>query len=142
MAVGIAVYGAIFTSRLLHGLQHSLASTPTVAKRAPQIATAVTQGKGGQTIGSVPPTARAKLAGAISTAFTSALNDLLVLSGVLAIAGGACALILIRSKDFLARTSGGHTHDMNTAPRQATASRTGKLRPYEGQPSPPLTVTS
>jgi hypothetical protein len=51
---------------------------------------------------SIPGTLRAHLAVAIHASFAATMNDLLSVSGVLALVGGACALTLIRKKDFIA----------------------------------------
>ena len=41
---------------------------------------------------------------AIRAAFAAGLNDLLYVTGALALVGAVCALLLIRSKDFVQRT--------------------------------------
>lgn len=40
---------------------------------------------------------------AIRAAFAAGLNDLLYVTGALALVGAVCALLLIRSKDFVSR---------------------------------------
>jgi hypothetical protein len=64
----------------------------------------VRQGQAGQLIASLPPSRRAEAAAAIKAAFAAGLNDLLYVTGSLALAGAICALLLIRSKDFVNRT--------------------------------------
>jgi hypothetical protein len=43
---------------------------------------------------------------ALWSSFASGLNDLLYMAAALALAGGVCAVLLIRSKDFVKRDSG------------------------------------
>lgn len=100
VAVGIAVYGTTFASRLQSGLSHHLAGSPDLAHRTSTITAAVTSGQTDQLFATTPVAARGELAEAIRAAFTSGLNDLLYISGALALAGGVLGLLLIRSKDF------------------------------------------
>ena len=44
------------------------------------------------------------MAVAIKAAFAAGLNDLLYVTAGVALVGAACALLLIRSKDFVSRT--------------------------------------
>jgi hypothetical protein len=100
IAAGIAGLGAIFTS----ALQHNLASAAAVASSAPRVATMVRQGQVGQLLASVPPARRGELAEVIRAAFAAGLNDLLYVTAGIALTGAVCALLLIRSKDFVSRT--------------------------------------
>lgn len=63
----------------------------------------VRQGQAGQLLASLPAAARGPVAAAIRSAFAAGLNDLLIVTGALALAGALCALLLIRSKDFVRR---------------------------------------
>jgi EmrB/QacA subfamily drug resistance transporter len=100
IAVGIAAYGSIFTAALSNGLEHRLAGNPQLHSLAGSVAAAVHEGDPGRAIASAPPGARAELATAIHASFASALNDLFVVSGLVALIGGIVAVILIRGKDF------------------------------------------
>jgi hypothetical protein len=102
IAVGIAAYGSIFTSALHSSLTRSLASVPSLAGRGAEVAAAVKQGTVSQLIATTPPGARGPLVLAVETAFTSAMNDLFIVSGILALVGSLCAVSLIRGKDFIA----------------------------------------
>jgi hypothetical protein len=97
IAAGIAALGTIFNS----ALQHNLASAPAVASSAPRIATMVHQGQVGQLLASLPPARRGVVAEAIRSGFAAGLNDLLIVTAALAFAGAVCALVLIRSRDFV-----------------------------------------
>jgi EmrB/QacA subfamily drug resistance transporter len=100
IAVGIALYGSIFTNALRTHLTHSLSSASSL--NITQIANAVKQGEAAKVIGSTPTALRGELIGALHSSFTGALNDLLIVSGVIAIVGAICSLVLIRPKDFVA----------------------------------------
>jgi hypothetical protein len=52
----------------------------------------------------VPPARRGEVAEAIRAAFAAGLNDLLYVTAGIALIGAVCALLLIRSKDFVSRT--------------------------------------
>ncbi|MDQ2815651.1 MAG: hypothetical protein M3Z75_28365, partial [Actinomycetota bacterium] len=58
-------------------------------------------GEIGRLLASTPPGARGQLVAAIRSAAAAGINDLLYVTGALALAGAVCALLLIRSKDFV-----------------------------------------
>jgi hypothetical protein len=103
VATGIAVFGTLFATRLDNDIVGGLRGTP-LAGRAHGVATAVTQGQGQSTLGALPPAARQAAGEVIRTAFTSGLNEILVVSGVGALLAAVAAFILIRGQDFVART--------------------------------------
>jgi EmrB/QacA subfamily drug resistance transporter len=103
LATSIAALGSIFTTSLDNKLAGSLASTP-LAVHAGQIATAVRQGQSGSSFAAVPPAQRGQLQAAIRESFTGALDNLLTVTAVLALAGGVLSVLLIRDKDFLTPT--------------------------------------
>jgi hypothetical protein len=61
----------------------------------------VRQGQAGQLLASLPAGSRGQVAAALRSAFAAGLNDLLLVTGALAFAGALCALLLIRSQDFV-----------------------------------------
>ena len=101
MAVSVAAFGTLFTASFRHAMTHNLAGNPSLACRVPSLVTAVHQGQIGRTIGWLPASGRAQIALALHAAFASALNNLLVVSGVVALVGAMCSVLLIRSKDFV-----------------------------------------
>ncbi len=101
IAVGIAVYGTLFTTLLLHSLEHALSRAPGLARRSAEIASAIDQGTIGRAIVATTPRVRGELVTAIHSAYTGALNELLIVSGILALAGAVLAVSLIRPKDFV-----------------------------------------
>jgi EmrB/QacA subfamily drug resistance transporter len=104
IATGIAALGSIFAS----AMQSRLASTlpPSLAGSASAIAADVRQGSIGQVLASVPAADRGATALALRASFASGLNDLLYITAALALAGGVCAMVLIRGKDFVKREGG------------------------------------
>jgi EmrB/QacA subfamily drug resistance transporter len=100
IAAGIAVLGAIFESAISRQLAPKLAGTP-IAGHATQIAHAVAAGGAGQVVRSVPASHRHAAVIAIHSAFVSALNDILLVGGIVALAGAILALLLVRGSDFV-----------------------------------------
>ena len=103
IATGIAALGSIFATALERNLAHALAvpSLRASTVSAPRVATMVRQGQVGQLLASLPAATRGQVAAALRSAFAAGLNDLLLVTGALAFAGALCALLLIRSKDFV-----------------------------------------
>ncbi len=121
IAVGIAGLGSIFTSAMLHNLSYA----SPLAASAPRIVTMVRQGQASQLIASLPPSRRAEVAVSIKAAFAAGLNNLLYVTGSLALVGAICALLLIRSKDFVSRTEPRGT---SAADAPAGADRVSEVR--------------
>ncbi|MFC0314901.1 MFS transporter [Gordonia phosphorivorans] len=100
IAVGIAVYGTLFSSKIVGSLEQSLDDT-RLRDDVPEIAKAVTAGDQKILVEKVPADLRAGASDTIATAFTDGLNTLLLISGVVAVVGGLASFALIRSKDFV-----------------------------------------
>ena len=103
IATGIAALGSIFVSQLQSHLAAAL--PPSLAGSAGTIAAAVRQGSVARVLASVPAADRGATALALRSSFAAGLDDLLYITAALALAGGVCALLLIRSKDFVKRES-------------------------------------
>jgi EmrB/QacA subfamily drug resistance transporter len=97
IAAGIAALGSIFAAALERNLAHAAA----VASSAPRVAAMVRQGQVGQLLAGLPPARRGLVAAAIKSSFAAGLNDLLIVTAALAVAGALSALLLIRGKDFV-----------------------------------------
>lgn len=104
IAVGIAVYGSIFSARLSSSLTEHLRGVPGFADRSGQLADAARDGQMTTAIGAVPDTARDTVGAAAHAAFADAMNALFYVSGAVALVGAVCALVLIRAQDFVAHT--------------------------------------
>jgi predicted MFS family arabinose efflux permease len=100
IAAGIAALGSVFTA----AMERSLAHAGRAGAAAPRIVAMVRQGQAGRLIASLPAGRREQAAAAIKAAFAAGLNDLLYVTGGLALAGAVCALLLIRGKDFVSRS--------------------------------------
>ena len=101
IAVGIALYGTIFTASLRNELDHTLKALPGLNVSVAHAITEIKQGKVGQLVRAAPPRLRGQLIDALHTSFTGSLNDLLVASAALALVGALCSLVLLRPKDFV-----------------------------------------
>ena len=100
IATGIAVLGAIFEREITTALTPKLAGTP-VAAHSTAIAHAVAGGGAGSVHASVPPGQRPAATLAVHSAFASAMNEILLVAAVVALAGALLGLVLVRPKDFV-----------------------------------------
>jgi EmrB/QacA subfamily drug resistance transporter len=98
-ATGIAVLGAIFESTISSDLAPKLVGTPA-AGHAGQIAHAVAAGGTQQVLAATPAAIRPQASAAIHVAFTQAMNEILLIGAIVALAGAALAAVLVRSRDF------------------------------------------
>jgi EmrB/QacA subfamily drug resistance transporter len=99
IATGIAALGAIFQSTITHDLAPRLAGTP-VAGKVGEIAQAVAAGGTPQVLQATPAKFKPQATSAIHFAFAHAMNDVLLVGGIVALAGAALALVLVRGRDF------------------------------------------
>src|SRR6185312_4117514 len=100
IATGIAVLGAVFESAISTKLAPRLVGTP-LASHVDSIAHAVAGGGAASVISSVPGPARERATLAVHTAFASAMNDILLVSAVIALTGAVLSLVLVRGRDFV-----------------------------------------
>ncbi len=100
IATGIALLGTLFASQVKSAVQSRVAAVPGLAHQGPQIATAVQSGKVGTLIQALPAQARQTVATITRTAFTTGLNQILLVAAVIAFAAGVVSLAAIRGKDF------------------------------------------
>jgi EmrB/QacA subfamily drug resistance transporter len=99
IATGVAGLGAIFQSRVDSKLSESL------PQAKPGLAEIVSSGGSEAAVKVVPPEAQAQVAKASTLAFTSALNDILLIGALVAFAGAALGFALVRTRDFVAQQS-------------------------------------
>jgi EmrB/QacA subfamily drug resistance transporter len=102
-AMSIAALGSIFASSLRDDLGRALSSIPALASRTPEVVALIHQGEAAKAIASAPPALRGQLAAAIRSSFASGINNLMVVTAIVAFVGAFGSLLLIRQKDFLAR---------------------------------------
>ncbi len=100
IATGIALLGTLFASQVKSAVQSGVAATPRLSHQGPQIATAVQSGQIGKVIGTLPAQARQAVVTITRTAFTTGLNQILLVAAIIALASAVISLVAIRSKDF------------------------------------------
>jgi EmrB/QacA subfamily drug resistance transporter len=97
IATGIAALGAVFQARVEAKLADELPGAPS------GLADLVSSGGSDAAVLAAPPGSRAQVADASTLAFTSALNEILVIGALVAFAGAVLGFILVRSRDFVAQ---------------------------------------
>jgi EmrB/QacA subfamily drug resistance transporter len=101
IAIGIAAWGAIFLGRGASRVQDLVVGTPAAEGSRPrQLVEAVSSGHIDQAAANVPAGARAGVVDSAREGFLAGFNDILMLGGILAIAGAVLALWLIREDDI------------------------------------------
>jgi EmrB/QacA subfamily drug resistance transporter len=101
IATGIALLGSLFASRVTSAATTDLAHVPGISGQAQQITTALTNGQLTSTVSTLPPAEQAPVETAARAAFTSGLNDILLVAAIMAIIAGVLSLLLIRNRDFI-----------------------------------------
>lgn len=101
MATGIAALGAIFQSTISSQLASQLAGTP-LASHATQIAHAITGGGPQRTMSLLPADSFLKLGRAIDSSFAGAMNEILLVAGLVTLAGAGLATMLVHGDDLAA----------------------------------------
>jgi EmrB/QacA subfamily drug resistance transporter len=99
VAVGIAVWGAIFVGRGAAKVSDLTAGTPG-SGHPRALVEAASSGSLDQALGAVPPSARQGMAHAAREGFLAGLNDVLMLGGFVALAGAVLALWLVREEEI------------------------------------------
>jgi predicted MFS family arabinose efflux permease len=101
IATGIAALGAIFTSEVRSHVASGLRAAHQGGAHA--IATAIASGQTKQAIARAPINVRATLGHVARTSFVAGLNEIFLVAAIIALVGAACALLLIRSRDFISQ---------------------------------------
>jgi EmrB/QacA subfamily drug resistance transporter len=101
VAVGIAVWGAIFVGRGADKVAQLVAGTPAATGDRPrQLVEAASSGNLDQVISGMSPHAQHVVASAAREGFLTGLNDVLMLGGLLCLAGAVLALLLVREREI------------------------------------------
>src|SRR5579884_3333976 len=100
VATGVATLGSLFASRVRSDVAGHLATTPLSAQ-AHGIAHAIASGGAAHAIAGVPSSVRGLVASAARSGFVSGLNEILLVGAIVALAGAALSLALIRERDFI-----------------------------------------
>ena len=106
IATGIAVLGSIFQSSISSTLAPRLAGS-SAAGQAASIARGVAAGGSQTVLAHVPAHLRAAATDAVHVAFVGAMNDLTLVSGVVALIGALLGVTLVRGSDFVSYHSPG-----------------------------------
>jgi EmrB/QacA subfamily drug resistance transporter len=99
IATGVAGLGSILAGRLRDATEATLASGP-LSGRAHGIAAAVSDGRLADALRSTPAPLRGLVEASARQAYGSALDRILLVAAVVALAAAVLSLVLIRSRDF------------------------------------------
>jgi hypothetical protein len=101
VAVGVAIWGAIFIGRGAAKVSELTAGTPTATGDHPrQLIEAASSGSLHQALAAVPPQAQPAVSHAAGEGFLTGLNDVLTLGGLLCLVCAALALWLVREHEI------------------------------------------
>lgn len=116
VAVGIAVWGAIFVGRGAAKVSELAAGTPAATGDRPrELVEAASSGNLGEALEAVPPQARETVANAAGEGFLTGLNEILILGALLSLAGGIVSLWLVRERE-IDREAAQPEYDTGTEP--------------------------
>jgi EmrB/QacA subfamily drug resistance transporter len=97
LAIGIAVLGALLQSRIADRVEQR---TDGLGAARGAVTAQIADGDVAAATRLAPPAARDSLRSTYEAAFASGLNEILLISAALALAGLAAALVLVRSRDL------------------------------------------
>jgi predicted MFS family arabinose efflux permease len=121
IATGIAVLGAVFQSQIVAHTSAALNKTAVGAglwrHSGAQLQGALPAGEVRHVASTIPdPSARAALLHAYHVGFSSSLNHLMDIGGVVALIGAIGAFALVRQRDFIVPGAGGHDQEPQGGP--------------------------
>ncbi len=112
VALGIAAWGAIFIARGKSEIVDSLAGTPgAVGDRPRQLIEATSTGNLDTALANVPAGARPAVSDAALGGFLSGLNEILLLGGIVALAGAVLVFGLVRRTEISDESELGTLHE-------------------------------
>ena len=101
VAVGIAVWGAIFVGRGADKISALTAGTSAASGNRPrELIEAASSGNLHQALAAVPPQAQHQVSNAAHAGFLAGFNDVLTLGALLCFAGAVLALWLVREREI------------------------------------------
>jgi EmrB/QacA subfamily drug resistance transporter len=103
IAVGIALLGTLFTSRLGRAVANNTAGTP-LHPHAGAIATAVRNARVNTVFRALPRSQDGLLVHVLRASYASALNDILLVAAVMTFVAAVLCFVLIRQEDFVAHS--------------------------------------
>jgi EmrB/QacA subfamily drug resistance transporter len=99
-AAGIAALGTLLATEVRHTVVGDLRHSP-LASASHHLAAAISAGNAEKAISHVPAAVRGRVAGVALQAFTSSLDELLLIAAIISFAGALLAFVLIRQRDFV-----------------------------------------
>jgi EmrB/QacA subfamily drug resistance transporter len=121
-AAGIAALGTLLATEVRNTVIGDLRHSP-FAHASRHLAEAISSGNAAHAISHAPAAARPRLGAVALGAFTSSLNELLLVAALVSFAGGVLAFLLIRQRDFV--QPGAEAAPAGPAPAAAAAQRDG-----------------
>jgi EmrB/QacA subfamily drug resistance transporter len=106
IATGIAGLGALLQARVSDKLDTALAGERLPPGAEDRLAEAVASGGVQTALRAAPPQAREAVTEAARRAFVDGLDEILIVAALVAFTGGLLALVLVRSRDFVAAPGG------------------------------------
>jgi len=100
IATGIALLGTLFSNKVVAEVRSRVATVPGLSHQGPRIATAVQSGEIGNVIGKLPGNVREAVGEITRAAFTTGLNEILLVAAIIALVAAVVSLTAIRTKDF------------------------------------------
>jgi EmrB/QacA subfamily drug resistance transporter len=100
IATGIALLGSLFASKVTDEVLARAAAVPGLSDRGAEIAGAVNSGQVQRLFASLPGPVRQAVGGVTRAAFTSGLDQILLVAAIIALASGVISLAAIRTRDF------------------------------------------
>ena len=104
IATGIAVLGTLFSHTLTEQVRATITTVPGMSGRAAQVAGAVQSGQTGRLIAHLPARTGQAVAIITRSALTAGLNQILLVTAIIAFASGLVSLAAIRGKGFVAQS--------------------------------------
>ena len=120
VAIGVAVLGSVFATRLSDELSSRLSTFTQLTGQGPQMAGLVLQGRGAAAVRGLPAGVRPVLLSAVQTSFTAAMHEVLLVASAIAVLSGLLALS-IRSSDV--RKKKETRQEVQIVPALASANR-------------------
>ena len=99
IATGIALLGTLFASRLDDAIRTGAAGGP-LASRSASLATAVQSGQVAQALAKLPKSQVPIAQHLAAAGFTTALDRILLIAGIMTLVAAVASFLLIRTKDF------------------------------------------
>jgi hypothetical protein len=126
VATGIAGLGAIFQHQISTKTTAALANAPAAVRgRSSQIVDAFSAGQGRAVAANVPAGMRDTILTSYKTIFSGALDDVLLVAGIVALAGAVAGFVLVRGRDFVGASPSATTEAPAPAGSPAGATAAG-----------------